>query len=87
MRHNRSEPAAVQPDAMSATAVTLTSSDGMVATVPDTVTIPAGQVSATFTVTGAMVMESGTAEIGAGYNGITRRVTVTVDPDYGCWCP
>ncbi|MCU1330505.1 MAG: hypothetical protein JWN34_5875 [Bryobacterales bacterium] len=59
--------------------IALTSSSG-VATVPASVTIPAGATSAAFSVTTSTVIASQTVTIGASSGGASRQVSLTVTP-------
>jgi hypothetical protein len=61
-------------------AVTLSSSDTAVATVPASVTVPAGATSATFTVTSKTVTATSSATISATYGAATRTAVLTVSP-------
>jgi hypothetical protein len=63
--------------------VTLKSSNTSVATVPSSVTIPAGTKSTTFTVTTNGVAATTTATITATANGTTKSVTLTINPGGG----
>lgn len=58
--------------------VSLASSDTTVATVPSTVTVPAGATSATFTVSTRSVSSDRTVTISASYAGVTKTTTLTV---------
>ena len=58
--------------------VSLSSSNTGVATVPASVTVPAGATSATFTVSTTVVMDTTTVTISASYNGTTQTATLTV---------
>ena len=60
--------------------VSLGSSNTAVATVPASVTVPAGATSATFTVTSSPVTAPGSATISAVYEGTTRTAVLTVNP-------
>jgi len=60
--------------------VTLSSSNTSAATVPASVTVPAGALSATFTVSTASVTASTTLTISGTYGGATRSATLTVAP-------
>jgi hypothetical protein len=60
--------------------VTLSSSNTSAATVPASVTIPAGAVSAMFTVSTASVTASTSATITGAFGGVTRSSTLTVTP-------
>jgi len=61
-------------------AVALTSSDPKAAKVPSSVTVPAGQTSATFQVQGSGVAAQTVVTLPAVFNGGTARTTVTVAP-------
>jgi FG-GAP-like repeat/FG-GAP repeat len=58
--------------------VTLSSSNTSAATVPASVTVPAGAFSATFTVSTASVTASTSATITGAFGGVTRSATLTV---------
>jgi FG-GAP-like repeat len=60
--------------------VTLSSSNTSAATVPASVTVPAGAFSATFTVSTASVTASTSATITGAFGGVTRSSTLTVTP-------
>jgi FG-GAP-like repeat len=60
--------------------VTLSSSNTSAATVPASVTVPAGAFSATFTVSTASVTASTSLTISGTYGGATRSATLTVTP-------
>jgi hypothetical protein len=60
--------------------VTLTSSDTTTATVPASVTVPAGSTSATFAVTTSPVLATSTATITGAYGGTTRTASLSVTP-------
>lgn len=60
--------------------VSLSSSNTAVATVPASVTVPAGATSATFTVTSTAVTAPGSATISAVYGGTTHSAVLTVNP-------
>jgi hypothetical protein len=60
--------------------VTLTSSNTGVAVVPDSATVAAGAMSATFAATTSAVSASTPVTITAAHNGVTRTVTLTVNP-------
>jgi hypothetical protein len=60
--------------------VTLSSSNTSVATVPASVTVPAGASSATFTVSTASVTASTSATITGAFGGAARSSTLTVTP-------
>ncbi len=65
--------------ATASTVVSLTSSN-TVATVPASVTVPAGASSASFTITTASVTSTTSATITATLNGVTRSATLTINP-------
>jgi len=58
--------------------VTLTSSNTSVANVPQSVTIPAGAMSTTFTVTTFAVTSTATVNINGVFNGVPRSATLTI---------
>ncbi len=60
--------------------VTLSSSDTTVATVPASVTVPAGSISASFTITSLNVATSKQTDIKAVSNGVSKLSTLTVMP-------
>jgi hypothetical protein len=60
--------------------VSLTSSKPTAATLPATVTIPAGATSGKFTVTTGLVTTSTAVNISAAYGGATKTATLTVNP-------
>jgi hypothetical protein len=60
--------------------VTLSSSNTSVATVPASITVPAGAFSATFTVSTASVTASTSLTISGAFGGIGRSATLTVTP-------
>jgi hypothetical protein len=60
--------------------VTLSSSNTSAATVPASVSVPAGAFSATFTVSTASVTASTSLTISGAYGGATRSATLTVTP-------
>jgi len=60
--------------------VALFSSNSAVASVPSSVTVPAGATSTTFTVSTGAVTTSTTVTISASYNGATRSASLTVTP-------
>ena len=62
------------------TSVSLASSSAPIVTVPSSVTIPAGQTSATFNVNTTSVSSSFNATITASVNGGSRTATLTVTP-------
>ncbi len=61
-------------------AVTLTSGNTAAATVPASVTVPAGSTSTTFTVTTLSVTTSTAVSITATYSGSSQSATLTVSP-------
>jgi len=63
--------------------VTLTSSNTTVATVPESVTVPQGATSATFTINTSAVTENKTVTISASYSGTTKTETLTIKPLLG----
>jgi hypothetical protein len=60
--------------------IMLSSSDPGTASVPSSVTVPAGATSATFTVNTSIVLSSTSVTISALYGGNTRTATLTVSP-------
>ncbi|HET9858881.1 MAG TPA: hypothetical protein VFQ19_03805 [Nocardioidaceae bacterium] len=60
--------------------VALSSDNTSVATVPASVTVPAGAAGVTFTVTGQPVTATSTATITASFEGVQRTATITVSP-------
>jgi hypothetical protein len=60
--------------------VTLSSSNSSVASVPGSVTVPAGAISATFPITTSAVSASTSVTVSANYGGVTRTTTLTVSP-------
>ncbi|MGI4791251.1 MAG: beta strand repeat-containing protein [Janthinobacterium lividum] len=64
----------------SSVTVALSSSNTTVATVPSTVTIPAGQASATFTVSTNAVNSAASVTISAVSGSVTKTATLTVNP-------
>jgi trimeric autotransporter adhesin len=68
------------PAGTSGTVVTLSSSNTSVATVPSSVTVPAGGMTASFPVTARQVSSSTTASISARAAGLTKRATLQVTP-------
>src|SRR5947209_4767782 len=60
--------------------VSLSSSNTGVASVPSSVTVPAGATSASFTVTTTAVSTSISVTISAAYGGATQTATLTVNP-------
>jgi len=56
----------------------LLSSSNRAASVPSSVTVPAGATRATFTVNTSMVLVTTSANISASYNGTTRMATLTI---------
>ena len=69
------------PAPMGGAQVTLSSSNPSVASVPASVTIPAGQVSANFTVTTGFVYQNTTVAITGTYGGLSQTATITVRPN------
>ncbi len=67
--------------------VTLSSSNTAVATAPASVTIAAGQTSATASVTSKTVTTTSTATITATYNSVSRSASLTVNPTSGGTLP
>jgi hypothetical protein len=60
--------------------VTLASSNTVLAVVPNSVAVPAGQTSATFTVNTAQVTATSTVAISATYQNVTKSATLTINP-------
>ena len=60
--------------------VSLASSNTVLATVPFSVTVPAGQTSTTFTVNTAQVTAVSTVVISATYQNVTKSATLTLNP-------
>jgi hypothetical protein len=60
--------------------VALSSSNTAVATVPASVTVAAGAISATFTAVASSVATTSSSTVNASYNGVTRTATLTVNP-------
>jgi len=60
--------------------VTLSSSNTVLATVPNSVVVPAGRTSATFTVNAAQVTATSTVAISATYENVTKSATLTINP-------
>jgi hypothetical protein len=60
--------------------VALSSSNPAVASVPPSVTVPAGSTSAAFAVTTSSVSASTSATISAAYGGVTRTASLAVQP-------
>ena len=60
--------------------VTLASSNTVLATVPNSVTIPSGQTSATFTVNTAQVTSTSSVSISATFENVTKSATLTLNP-------
>lgn len=60
--------------------VNLSSSNSSVASVPSSVTVPAGATSANFTVSTSAVSSSTNVTITASANGVSRTATLTVNP-------
>jgi hypothetical protein len=63
-------------------AVTLSSSNTAVATVPASVTVAGGATSATFTISTQTVTASASATISAAYGGVSKAATLTVTAHY-----
>jgi hypothetical protein len=63
--------------------VNLASSNTVFATVPFSVVVPSGQVSATFTVNAAQVTQLTTVVISATYEDVTQSATLTINPQAG----
>ncbi len=68
------------PAAAGGTAVLLSSSNLAVASVPASVTVPAGTSSAEFSVTTSAVATATSISISASFNGVTQTSTLTVVP-------
>jgi hypothetical protein len=60
--------------------VTLASSNAVLAVVPNSVVVPAGQTTATFTVNTAQVTSVSTVNISATYENVTQSATLTLNP-------
>jgi hypothetical protein len=60
--------------------VTLASSNTVLAVVPNSVVVPAGQTSTTFTVNTAQVTATTTVAISATYQNVTQSATLTLNP-------
>jgi hypothetical protein len=60
--------------------VTLASSNTLLAVVPNSVVVPAGQTSATFTVNAAQVTATSSVAISATYQNVTQSATLTINP-------
>jgi len=60
--------------------VSLASSNTVLAVVPSSVVVPAGQTSATFTVNAAQVTSTSTVTISATYQNATKSATLTINP-------
>jgi hypothetical protein len=60
--------------------VALASSNTILAVVPNSVTVPASQTSATFTVNAAQVTATATVVISATYQNVTKSATLTINP-------
>jgi hypothetical protein len=60
--------------------VALSSNNSAVASVPGSVTVPAGATTATFAATTAAVTTSTPVTVSAAYNGVNRTATLTVNP-------
>src|SRR5258705_1533353 len=63
--------------------VSLASSNTVLATVPFSVVVPAGQTSTTFTVNTAQVTAVSTVVISATYQNVTKSATLTLNPSRG----
>ena len=63
--------------------VSLASSNTVLATVPFSVVVPAGQTSTTFTVNTAQVTAVSTVVISATYQNVTKSATLTLNPSGG----
>jgi hypothetical protein len=63
--------------------VDLASSNTVFATVPFSVVVPSGQISATFTVNAAQVTETTTVVISATEENVTQSATLTINPSAG----
>jgi hypothetical protein len=63
--------------------VSLASSNAVLATVPFSVVVPAGQTSTTFTVNAAQVTATSTVVISATYENVTQSATLTINPSGG----
>jgi hypothetical protein len=59
--------------------VTLASSNTVLAVVPNSVVVPAGQTRATFTVNTAQVTSTATVSISASYQNVTKSATLTLN--------
>jgi len=60
--------------------VALASSNTVFAVVPNSVVVPAGRTSATFTVNAAQVTSTTTVVISASYENVTQSATLTINP-------
>jgi hypothetical protein len=60
--------------------VSLVSNNTTIATIPSSVTIPAGATSASFTITTRSVTAQSVVSISATYNGVTKGAALTVTP-------
>jgi len=60
--------------------VALASSNSVFAVVPNSVVVPAGQASTTFTVNTAQVTSTTTVVISASYENVTQSATLTINP-------
>ena len=67
--------------------VTLSSSNTVLATVPNSVVVPAGRTSATFTVNAAQVTATSTVAVSATYENVTKSATLTINPSGGATGP
>ena len=60
--------------------VTLASGNTVLATVPNSVTVPSGQTSVTFSVNTAQVTSTSTVAISATFENVTKSATLTLNP-------
>ena len=67
--------------------VTLASSNTVLATVPNSIVIPSGRTSGTFTVNAAQVTATSTVSISATYENVTKSATLTINPSGGATNP
>jgi hypothetical protein len=63
--------------------VALSSSNKGVASVPSSVTVPAGSIKASFTVNTSIVLFSTNVTISASYNGTTKQANLAVNAPLG----
>ncbi len=68
------------PSPYGGTVVSLSSSNTAAATAPSSVTVAAGQTSATFVATSQAVSAATSVTITASYNGVSQTATLTVNP-------